>query len=150
MITEMRRSRRHQEFMPIAINAVDGISGKKLAGPFSAKIVDLSQHGCRIILSQVLLNSYHIFYSTRENDSTVLQLMISFPNQNQQITIPSRPIWLDRCCLDTLRFYTIGVELLTSPEGELVRNLQHYLEEGQKKRVGWWEDMGEQLKVGVQ
>ncbi len=147
MITEMRRSRRHNDFMPITVNAVDGTNGKKLAGPFTARIVDISQHGCRLLISQVLIDSYHIFYSTRENDSTVLQLVITFPDQNQQITVPSRPIWLERFQLNNVRSYTIGVELLTSPEGELVNKLQHYLKQGQRERGSWWEDIEGQLKV---
>ncbi len=147
MITEMRRSKRQHDFLPITINAQDGTSGKKLAGPFSARIIDISQHGCRLLISQVLINAYHIFYSTRENDSTILQLVVTFPNQNKQFTVPARPIWLDRFQLDDVRAYTIGVELLTSPEGELIHKLQSQLRKGQKERGDWWAEMDDRLRA---
>ena len=144
MITDIRRSIRHQDYLPITVNAEDGTNGKKLAGPFSSRIIDISSHGARLLVSQVLINSYHIFFTTRENNSYILKLGIAVSNNKNNFCVPSRPVWMDRFHLD-LHAFILGVEFLVSPDGELIKKLQQQLKKQQKKRGQWWVNMTSSL-----
>ncbi|RUM36473.1 MAG: hypothetical protein DSY57_05540, partial [Desulfobulbus sp.] len=82
MITELRRSKRVTDYLPILVNAKNEATGRRLAGPFSGRIIDISEHGACLLMTQVMQNTYHVFHSTREEDSRVLQLTINVPPEN--------------------------------------------------------------------
>ena len=138
MITELRASKRYIDYLPIRVTAKDGVSGKIMAGPLSGRIIDVSTSGACLLMTQIMSNSYHIFHSTRENDSLSLQLQINLSPDIIDCTISARPIWLNLFRQDEIRAFKMGVEFLTNPEGKQIKQLMTAMARQQKKRANWW------------
>ena len=138
MITELRRSKRITDYLPILVNAKNGATGRRLAGPFSGRIIDISEHGACLLMSQVMQNSYHVFHSTREDERRILQLTINVPPENEPFTITAQPVWLDLFRRDKIRAFKMGIEFLVSPGGKQIKYLKKAMEQQQKKRGAWW------------
>jgi len=138
MITELRRSKRITDYLPILVTAKDGNNGALLAGPFSGRIIDISEYGACLLMSQVMKDAYHVFHSTREEDSRLLQLTINVPPDNIPFSITAHPVWLDLFRQEQIRAFKMGIEFLTSPEGKLMKQLQQAMKIQQRKRGDWW------------
>jgi len=138
MITELRRSKRIAEYLPILINAKDRTSGSVLAGPFSGRIIDISDHGACLLMTQIMQRSYHVFHSTREADGRFLQLIVNVPPDNIPFSIAAQPVWMDRFLREEVRAFTMGIAFLTSPEGKLMQQLREAMRIHQFKRGEWW------------
>ncbi len=141
MITELRRSKRIAEYLPILINAKDRASGSVLAGPFSGRIIDISDHGACLLMTQVMQRSYHVFHSTREIDSRFLQLIINVPPDNIPFSIAAHPVWMDRFLREEIRAFKMGIEFLTNPEDKLMQQLREAMRIQQHKRGEWWKTL---------
>lgn len=125
--------------MPILVHAIDGVQSDILAGPFSGRIIDISTHGACLLMTQVMRDRYHVFHSTRENDSNLLQLSISVPPEViNPITISAIPVWLDLFRNNEISAFKMGVEFMVSPEGKQMKKLQKAMHRHQKKRGSWW------------
>lgn len=118
MITEMRRSKRHNDFIAISIVAQDGIQGATKAGPFSGRIINISRHGACLLMPRVVSKSYHLFHSTRQDDSLFLEIEGTIQQQTEKFKIPARPVWLEAFNMDDIEAFNMGVEFMISPEGE--------------------------------
>ncbi len=138
MITELRRSKRITDYLPILVNAKNGSTGDRLAGPFSSRIIDISEHGACLLMTQVMQKGYHIFHSTREDDSRVLQLTINVPPENIPFSVTAHPIWLDLFRQDQIRAFKMGIKFLIGPESEQMKQLKKAMQMQQKSRADWW------------
>ena len=138
MITELRRTKRITDYLPIVVTAQDGISRKMLAGPFSGRIIDISLQGACLLMTQVMSQTYHVFHSTREHDSSFLQLTVNIPPEIVNFSLSARPVWLDLFRQGKIRAFKMGVEFMTNPEGAQMKRLQKALKKQQKKRSAWW------------
>jgi hypothetical protein len=138
MITELRRSKRIAEYLPILINAKDRSSGSVLAGPFSGRIIDISDHGACLLMTQVMQRSYHVFHSTREQDCRYLQLIVNVPPDNIPFSIAAHPIWMDLFLREEIRAFKMGIEFLSDPEDRLMKQLREAMRVQQHKRGEWW------------
>jgi len=141
MITELRRSKRIAEYLPILINAKDRASGSVLAGPFSGRIIDISDYGACLLMTQVMQRSYHVFHSTREIDSRFLQLIVNVPPDNIPFSIAAKPVWMDRFLREEIRAFTMGIEFINSPNGKRMRQLHEAMRIQQQKRGEWWKTL---------
>jgi len=138
MISELRFAKRHLDYLPIGVIAKDEEDGKTLAGPFSGRIIDISITGACLLMTQVLSNKYHVFYSTKEKESFFLQLVINLPPDINDLNIPAQPVWMNLYQQDEVRAYKMGVEFMANPEGERIKQLMAALARQQKKRAEWW------------
>jgi len=141
MITDLRRSRRYTDFLPISVSAKSGVDNSTVAGPFSGRIIDISRHGACLLMTQVLLKSFHVFHSTRDDDSLVLQLNINIPPDLINYTIPARPVWLTPFDIEDIKAYRLGVEFMVSPEGEQMKQLENVMRKKQSDRDKVWTSM---------
>jgi len=123
----LRRSKRYDRFLPITVMAIDGEKTTAEIGPFSGKIINISRHGACLLMSQVLVNSYHLFHSTKENDSSFLQVTINVQPEIKNCKIPSRPVWMDIFEEGEIRVFRIGVEFMVNPEGEQMKSLERVI-----------------------
>jgi len=138
MISELRKAKRAVDYLPIGLAALNGISGETMAGPFSSRIIDISTTGACLLMTQVMLDGYHIFHSTREDDSLFLQLTFNLPPDITDVNIAARPVWMDLFRQDEIRAFKMGVEFMTNPEGKQMKQLMTALARKQKKRAAWW------------
>jgi len=138
MISELRRAKRVVDYLPIGVTAQNGRSGETMAGPFSSRIIDISTTGACLLMTQVMIANYHVFHSTREDDSLFLLLTINLPPDILDFTIAARPVWMNLFRQDEIRAFKMGVEFMTNPEGQQMKRLMAALGRQQKKRAAWW------------
>ena len=138
MITEQRKTKRVNDYLPIEVSARHGSTGKTMAGPFSSRIINISATGACLLISQVMSDRYHIFYSTREDDSLILELTINLPPDIFDFKIPARPVWMNLYRQEEIRAFKMGVEFLTNREGRRINKLMEAMSEQQEKRASWW------------
>jgi hypothetical protein len=123
MNAELRRSQRYADFLPISVTACKDDGGPRVAGPFSARIVDLSTHGACLLMTQVMLHSFHIFHSTRDDDLINLVLQIKIPSQTDPVEILAQPVWLNSAKLDDIKVFKMGVDFIHRIDEELLRSI---------------------------
>lgn len=141
MNTDLRRSKRYNDFLPISVSAISGITKETIAGPFSGRIIDISRHGACLLMTQVLLKTYHVYHSTRENDSNSLQLHINLPPDLINFMIPALPIWLRPFDIEEIKAFRMGVEFLINPDGEQMIRLENVMRKKQVQRDELWNSM---------
>lgn len=127
MNTDSRRSSRYADFLPIIVTVGSMHDDTILAGPFSARIVDISNHGVCLILSQVLLHSFHVFHSTRENEATALRLQIKLPHSQNSVLIPARPVWLHAEDSEDSKVFRMGVDFVDAIDNDLLSKINKML-----------------------
>lgn len=121
MNSEPRRSSRLTDFLPIFVYARNNDDDSQVAGPFSARVVDISNHGACLLMTQVMMESFHIFHSTREDDSINLSLHINTPTDPEPIIIPAQPVWLNAAKMDDIKFFKMGVDFVNTIDKNLLR-----------------------------
>lgn len=112
MSSELRKSNRHTDFIPVSVFVKTKNSNDVLAGPFSGTIVDICNYGACLLMSQVSLDSFHIFHSTRQENSAYLYLRINLPHLLESINISAKPIWLNSFQREDFQERMIGIEFL--------------------------------------
>ncbi len=120
-----------------------------MAGPFSSRIIDISATGACLLISQVMLNGYHVFHSTREDDSLFLQLTFNLPPDIIDLSIAARPVWMNLYRQDEIRAFKMGVEFMTNPDGKQMKQLLNALTKKQKKRAAWWSENTQRMVKAV-
>ena len=120
MKADLRRSTRYADFLPITVTVGSMHDETILAGPFSVRIVDISNHGVSLLLTQVMVHSFHIFHSTRENEAAALRLQIKLPHSQDSVLIPARPVWLHAEESGDFKVFRMGVHFLTPIDNNLL------------------------------
>jgi Tfp pilus assembly protein PilZ len=92
-------------------------------------------------MTQVLVKTYHIYHSTREDDSAFLELLINLPPDLVEFAIPARPVWIGPFVIEDIKAYKMGVDFMINPEGEQMRKLEAVLMKKQKERDDLWTTM---------
>ncbi len=120
---ELRRSPRYTDFLPIAVTVRNSDDHSRVAGPLSARIVDVSNHGACLLMTKVMVESFHIFHSTREDESIVLALDIKLPSEPAPIEILSNPVWLNATKMEDIKVFKMGVDFTSSINNELLKTI---------------------------
>lgn len=123
MNAELRRSQRYADFLPISVSVRNNDTGSQIAGPFSARIVDVSTHGACLLLTQVMIHSFHIFHSTREDELISLVLQIKPASQTDPVEILAQPVWLNSAKLEDLKVFKMGVDFIHTIDEEVLRSI---------------------------
>lgn len=143
MNTELRRSKRYADFLPISVTALPKGDSTRSVGPFSGRIIDISRHGACLLMTQVLHKTYHVYHSTEENAESILELLINVPPELRNLIIPCRPVWLKPFQIEEIRAFRMGVDFLISPEGEKMQRLENELMKKQKERDELWSSLAD-------
>jgi hypothetical protein len=85
------------------------------------------------------LNGFHVFYSTRESDDTVLKLSIDETSDVGQHVLIARPIWMNAFRQDEIRAFKMGVEFTEDLGKDQMRDVQTALSINQGQRARWWQ-----------
>lgn len=141
MNTDLRRSKRYNDFLPIAVNALPDGDASKSIGPFSGRIIDISRHGACLLMTQVLQRTYHVYHSTRENEESILELHINIPPELRNLSIPCRPVWISPFQIEEIKAFRMGVDFLINPEGEKMQKLEKELMKKQRERDELWSSL---------
>ncbi|ADW18965.1 hypothetical protein Despr_2831 [Desulfobulbus propionicus DSM 2032] len=138
MNIEQRRSPRLVDYLPLEVHVVHKRDGHVIAGPFSGRIIDLSIHGACLLMSQVMHERFHLFYSTRETDERLLHLTIDHPPELQHCTLAAQPVWMALFRQQQIRAFKIGVEFTGNPEKQHMREIQEALRKNRPERSNKW------------
>ncbi|WP_310600939.1 PilZ domain-containing protein [Desulfobulbus sp.] len=139
MAIEQRRSERIDDFIPLEIRVVHASDGQELAGPFSGRIIDISDHGVCLLMTQIMVRAFHVFHSTRDAEDAVLQLVIDQPPEFGRHVLTARPVWMHLFRQDEIRAFKMGVEFAETPEVEQMRESLADLCKDRETRSAWWQ-----------
>jgi hypothetical protein len=139
MNIEHRRSERIIDFLPLEVHVVGRQEGQIIAGPFSGRIIDISAHGACLLMTQIMHNDFHVFYSTRDTSEAVLRLTIDHPPDIDPCTFTAIPVWMDVFRQQEIRAFKIGVEFTEEQDKKQMQELQAALCNNQKQRGSWWQ-----------
>lgn len=136
MSEEKRMAKRIEADEEITLVLCSGSENTVLAGPFQGLLKNVSKSGAGLLVSQVVAEPYHLFYTPRDDSSKILYLQVSF-SEEKQLAIPSFPIWMD--CDHSIEEtpFTMGIEFMTKPGDEQVKELNKLMKEIRKKGDGW-------------
>ena len=79
-------------------------------------------------MSQVMANSFHLYYSTKETLTLFLQLTINIQPEIIDCRIPGQPVWLDVFREGEIRAFKIGVEFLVNADDEQMLHLEQVIQ----------------------
>lgn len=139
MSVEHRRSPRLTDFLPLEVHVLDRDSTRVLAGPFAGRIIDISMHGACLLMSQVFRDGFHLFHTTRDNDSALLHLTFAQPPDLAGLTLIALPVWMDLYRLRGISAFKMGVDFTENPEAQQMKELQRAIRQNQEQRASWWQ-----------
>lgn len=85
-------------------------SGNFLPGVCSGVMVNISQGGACIMLSKMLLEGKHLFFSALDSDQYNLVLLIDNPqSDDQSFVIPASSVWMDSCNYENAPAFKMGL-----------------------------------------
>ena len=112
MSSDSRRSKRHTDFIPITVFVKNSDTGGTLAGPFDGRVVDICSYGACLLMTQVFIDSFHLFHTTREDKSSYFEIRVKRSDDEDEIILTARPVWLNTFQRDDFLERMIGVEFL--------------------------------------
>lgn len=118
MNSDLRRSKRYNDFIPVFVTAQNGVNGMRVAGPFAGRIINISRNGACLLMSLGVLDAYSVYCSTARNPSSFLEIQGSVATEDEPFRLSARPVWTDPFIMDDLRAFKMGIEFLINPEGE--------------------------------
>ena len=147
MEKEQRRIQRFEQGLPIKISLRDGPDGPLLAGPTPGNLTNISASGAGITIAKVFIDNYHLFYSPRDNPENILCLDLDLSdNEDKFVSIPVRPIWLDRIQSSTTQNdFAMGVEFIITKEDIDLKRLIHLIQTKHHEGGNWLRNLVEKL-----
>lgn len=123
MNSELRRSKRYNDFIAVSVVAHNGINRTKEAGPFSGRIINISRHGACLLMSLGVLDAYQVFSLTQKNDSSFVEIQGTIGSEISSFKLPGRPIWADPIVIDDIRAFKMGVDFMMNPHSDMLNNI---------------------------
>ncbi len=94
----------------VRVSLQDTISGERLPGSCVGVMVNISQGGACLVLTKMLLEGRHLFFSTLNNESYHLVLLIENPELRDEIfTVSARSVWMDSCHYQNTAAFKVGL-----------------------------------------
>jgi hypothetical protein len=113
-----------RNYLPIEITAQHVGTGKIMAGPLRGRLFDLSKNEAGLLMSEIMDDQYHLFYSTLEDNLLFLNLFFDLPpGLNQHFKMPAIPLWFNIFQQGQIRNFIMGVEFTRNIEEKTVRKL---------------------------
>jgi len=87
-----------------------GRAGPLPGEPLCAVMVNLSQGGASMVLSKILLEGRHLFFSTLNSSQYHVVVLLDIPKDGDDLlSIPASSIWMDSCIYKKLPAFKIGL-----------------------------------------
>ncbi|MBW2099496.1 MAG: hypothetical protein JRG68_01820 [Deltaproteobacteria bacterium] len=133
---EQRRVSRITGCLSITLIVRNASEGSVAAGPVPGLLNDVSIYGAGLNVSQIYIDDYHLFHSSRDNPSHILYLEAAL-SEEKTLSIPVRPIWFDHVFSGESKSFKMGVEFMIGSEDEQITCLNKLLAIGRKERESW-------------
>lgn len=114
MEKERRRFKRFSVERSGTLHLCRGVQGEKLSRPVTCQIVNLSRHGACLLISRVIMDNYHLFFSPLESEEYILHLDVKLneESQDESLFLPMKPVCFDRILNEDHKPFKIGVEFI--------------------------------------
>ncbi|MGB5684487.1 MAG: hypothetical protein WBM35_01650 [Candidatus Electrothrix sp.] len=113
-----------RNYLPIEITAQHAGTGKIMAGPLRGRLFDISKKEACLLMSEIMDDQYHLFYSTQEDNLRFLNLFFDLPPAlDQHFKIPAIPLWFNIFPQGQIRNFIIGVEFTKNIEEKILKQL---------------------------
>ena len=146
MEKEQRRIQRYEQGLPIRLSLRDGPTGDLLAGPIPGNLNNISARGAGITIAKVFVDNHHLFYAPQDNTEYILCLDLDLSeDKDKVVSIPVRPVWLDRIQSSPQNDFTMGVEFIISKEDIDLKRLIHLIQTKQHEDGNWLRNLVEKL-----
>jgi hypothetical protein len=146
MEKEQRRIQRYEHGLPIRLSLRDGPAGHILAGPVSGSLTNISASGAGITITKVFIDNHHLFYSSQDNPENILYLDLDLSdNEDKFVSIPVRPVWLDRIQSSTQNDFAMGLEFIITKQDIDLKRLIHMIQTKHHEGGNWLRNLVEKL-----
>ncbi len=94
----------------VRVSLQDNESGELLPGSCFGVMVDISEGGACLVLTKMLLEGKHLFFSTLDNELNRLVLRIENPESSDEtFVLSARSVWMDSCRYQNTAAFKIGL-----------------------------------------
>lgn len=124
MTQNLRESNRYNRFLPISVQALDCCTKDIIAGPYPGRIINISRHGACLLLSQMVLNSFHMYHSIKESDTLCLELKINIQPEVINCRISGQPVWMNSFHEGDIHAFKMGIRFTSDPEAPEIMQLE--------------------------
>ena len=94
----------------VKVSLQDNINKELLPGSCFGVMVNISQGGACLVLSKMLLEGRHLFFSTLNNEHFHLVLSIENPESGDDtFTVSARSVWMDSCRYQNTAAFKVGL-----------------------------------------
>ncbi len=108
--------------LPVEITAQHAGTKRIMAGPLRGKIFNFSKHNACLLMSQIMDETYHLFYSTQENNLLFLNIFFDInPSLGEQCKLTALPLWFNIFQQGQIRNFIIGIEFTRNTEEKTVK-----------------------------
>lgn len=109
--------------MEIGVYLSRGKDGPAVTPVFRGQLISLSRRGAGIALDEVMAGPTHLAYGPMESDTLRLTLVFSLRENDGNLRIDTRPVWLNKEQNEDIPPFRIGVEFIDPLTNELFRQL---------------------------
>jgi hypothetical protein len=110
--------------LPVEITAQHAGTRKIMAGPLQGKLFDFSKHNACLLTSQIMDETYHLFYSTQEDNLLFLNIFFDKnPSLGEPCRLTALPLWFNIFQQGQIRNFIMGVEFTRNTEEKTVKKL---------------------------
>jgi len=120
---ELRRESRNSCNMDIDVYLSYGEDGEAVTPVFRGRLISLSRRGAGIALDEVMAGPTHLAYGPMESDTLRLTLVFHLQEDDDNLRVDTRPVWLNKEQNEDIPPFRIGVEFIDPLTNEIFRRL---------------------------
>jgi hypothetical protein len=140
MFKEKRRAERVKIKLPVTVTLLDNKGDIILAGPVEGQAKDFSPVGIALMLTNINVDNYHLFYTCQDNTTHILLIGFTLPDEEGTvIEVPARPVRYDQVREAKEKKVVLGLEFLLPRKDQRLKRLTKSLFPGEKAPASWWE-----------
>lgn len=117
MSSDLRHTRRQNDFIPVSVTVRSEGNGRKLAGPLGGRIINISPLGACLLLSPADFDAEGMPGGAVDRNCPLLEIKGTLPGEEKPFTLTARPVWSTTLIMDDLRGWRLGVEFADQQEG---------------------------------
>ncbi len=95
-----------------------------MAGPLRGKLFDFSKHNACLLMTHIMDETYHLFYSTQEDNLLFLNVFFDLtPAIDEHCRVTALPLWFNIFQQGQIRNFIMGIEFTRNTEEKTVKKL---------------------------
>lgn len=120
---ELRQENRSSCNTEIGVYLSQGDDGTAVTPVFRGQLISLSRRGAGIALDEIMAGPTHLAYGPMGSDTLRLTLVFRLRENDGNLLIDTRPVWLNKEQDEDIPPFRIGVEFVDPLTNEIFRQL---------------------------